>query len=256
MFEGKAGIVTGGGRGLGLEVVRLLSARGAKVLILERDEEVGKAGLEKLGTAGAVALKVGDVTRESDIVEAIAECKERFGSFDFIHNNAGIQVEKPLHETTNEEWQRVMDVNLTGIFLGCKHAVLTMLEQGRGGAIVNTGSILARVADPALAAYTASKHGVVGLTRAIGTTPEYAKAGIRCNCVNPGDMLTPMVEQYFAALPNPEEARKEMESFYPAERFADPAEVAEVVVFLLSDAASFVNGADFTADAGLLAKAY
>jgi NAD(P)-dependent dehydrogenase (short-subunit alcohol dehydrogenase family) len=249
--EGKAGIVTGAASGLGREVARLLAAEGAQVVAFD----VNKEGVNTVAAEldDVVVAHPGSVSRENDIAGAIEACSDHFGSFDFIHNNAGVQLEKPLHGTTNEEWNEIVEVNLTGVFWGCKHAVIAMRESG-GGAIVNTASALSLVADPFLPAYTATKHGVLGLTRAVGTA--YAADGIRCNCVCPGDMETPMIQKYFAALPDPIAARAEMESFYPAKKIGHPREVAHVVVFLLSDEASYVNGVFFQADGGLLSKAY
>jgi NAD(P)-dependent dehydrogenase (short-subunit alcohol dehydrogenase family) len=252
-MDGKAGIVTGAASGLGREVVRLLSARGANVIVFDRDQAGAEAVASEGGTKGARLAYFGDVSREEDITAAIGRCRQQFGRFDFIHNNAGIQVEAPLHETSNEQWRDVIAVNLTGVFLGCKHAVIAMRESG-GGTIVNTGSALSLVADPLLAAYTASKHGVLGLTRAVAT--RYAIDNIRCNCVCPGDMQTPMIEKYFAATPDPVAAREEIESHYPAKKFGHPREVAQVVVFLLSDESSYVNGAYLQVDGGLLSKVY
>lgn len=255
-MEGKVGVVTGAGRGLGREVLRAVTAEGARAVVFERDEATGREAAREVGEAGGTAVfHHGDVTREQDIVAAIARARDELGGFDFIHNNAGIQIERPLHETTNEDWERVNAVNLRGVFWGCKHAVLAMRETG-GGSIVNTASVLSLTGDPFLPAYTATKHGVLGLTRAVAADPAYAGAGIRCNCVCPGDMETPMIAQYFAATPDPAAARREMESFYPAKRIGQPAEVAQVVLFLASDASSFVNGAALVADGGLTAKPY
>ncbi|MTA81501.1 MAG: SDR family oxidoreductase, partial [Actinobacteria bacterium] len=158
-------------------------------------------------------------------------------------------------ETSNEEWQRVLDINLTGVFNGCRQAVRAMLETG-GGSIVNTASALSLSADPYLSAYTASKHGVLGLTRAIGVDPTYAQAGIRCNCICPGDMATPMILQYWDSTPDPAASKAEMESHYPARRIGNPAEVANAVVFLVSDRSSYFNASHLIVDGGLLAQVY
>src|SRR6266516_436075 len=168
-MEGKAGIVTGAGSGLGREVVALLASQGANVIVFDvNDTGANEVARELSSESNGVVPYVGSVAREQDIVDAITACRDQFGRFDFIHNNAGVQVEKPLHETTNEDWQHLNDVNLTGVFWGCKHAV-------------------------------------IGLTRAVATG--YAAEGIRCNCVCPGDMETPMIQKYFAATPDPAAAR-------------------------------------------------
>jgi NAD(P)-dependent dehydrogenase (short-subunit alcohol dehydrogenase family) len=253
-FEGKSGIVTGGGSGMGREVVHEITAEGGKVLIVDRNEDSGAGVAAEVAEAGGTAaFEAADVTQENQIAEAVSRCGKEFGSFDFIHNNAGVQLEKQLHETTEEEWDWVNEVNLKGVIYGCKHAVIAMRERN-GGSIVNTASIVAHTADPFIPAYSATKTGVLGLTRAIAVG--YAEDGIRANCVSPGDMETPMLQKYFDATPDPEAARAEMASAYPGKRLAHPREVAQAAVFLLSDDASFVSGEFLLVDAGLLAKTY
>jgi NAD(P)-dependent dehydrogenase (short-subunit alcohol dehydrogenase family) len=254
-FDGKSGIVTGGGSGMGREVVHLVTEQGGRVLIVDRDEEGAAAvAAEVGGNPGAVGYFVADVTREAEVEAAVARCVSELGGLDFIHNNAGVQLEQPLHETTEQEWDWVNDVNLKGVFFGCKHAVIAMLAAGNGGSIVNTASICAHTADPFIPAYSATKTGVLGITRAVAVG--YVKDGIRANTVSPGDMETPMIEKYFNANEDPAAARAEMEAAYPGKRIAQPKEVAQAAVFLLSDDASFVNGEDITVDGGLLANTY
>jgi NAD(P)-dependent dehydrogenase (short-subunit alcohol dehydrogenase family) len=254
-FEGKSGIVTGGGSGMGREVVHLVTREGGNVLIVDRNEEGAAAvAAEVEDHPGSAAYLAADVTKEAEVAAAVERCVEALGAVDFIHNNAGVQLEQPLHETSEEEWDWVNDVNLKGVFFGCKHAVIAMLAGSNGGAIVNTASICARTADPFIPAYSATKTGVLGITRAVAVG--YAEQGIRANSVSPGDMETPMLQKYFDANPDPAAAKAEMESAYPGKRLAHPREVAQAVVFLLSDDASFVSGEDITVDAGLLAKTY
>ena len=253
-LEGKAGVVTGAASGLGREVVLALTKEGAKIVLFDRDATGGARVAEEVKAAGGTAVfQKGDVTNEADIVGVIARCRKEFGSFDLIHNNAGIQLEAPLHETTAEQWDSVNNVNLKGVFFGCKHAVIAMRE-GSGGSIVNTASILALTGDAFLPAYTATKTGVLGLTRAIGIG--YAIDGIRCNAVCPGDMETPMIEKYFNATPDPVAARREMEEAYPGKRIIHPREVAQAVLYLVSDESRFVNGTYILVDGGLTAKTY
>jgi len=253
--EGKAGVVTGTSRGLGREILRLLSAEGARVVALSRDAEAGQRGVDEARAAGGHAVfQQGDVRNEVDVVGAIDRCRNEYGALDFVVNNAGILGEGRLHETSNELWDDLVATHLTGAFWGCKHAVAAMRESGRGGSIVNVGSILSFTGDGYLAAYTAMKSGVLGLTKAIAI--DYAADGIRCNCVCPGDMETPMIEQYFDGTDDPVAARAEMEGAYPGKRIAHPAEVAAAVLFLVSDESSFVSGAPILVDGGLTAKTY
>ena len=253
--EGKVGVVTGTSRGLGREILLALCREGASVVGVARDVEAGTRTAEEGVAAGRRAVFVeGDVRREQDVVGAIARCREEFGALDFMVNNAGILGEGRLHETTNEQWDDLVATHLTGTFWGCKHAVNAMLESGRGGSIVNLGSILSFTGDGYLAAYTAMKSGVLGLTKAIAI--DYALDGIRCNCICPGDMETPMIQQYFDGTEDADAARAEMEAAYPGKRIAHPREVATAAVFFVSDESSFVSGTPLLVDGGLTAKTY
>jgi NAD(P)-dependent dehydrogenase (short-subunit alcohol dehydrogenase family) len=252
---GKKGVVTGTSRGLGREILLALCGEGASVVGLARDADAGRNAAEEANrTEGRALFVQGDVRREQDVVDAIARCKEEFGGFDFIVNNAGILGEGRLHETSNELWNDLVATHMTGAFWGCKHAIETMRADGTAGSIVNIGSILSFTGDGYLAAYTAMKSGVLGLTKAIAI--DYALDGIRCNCVCPGDMETPMIEQYFDGTDDPVAARAEMEGAYPGKRIAHPREVAMAAVFLVSDESSFVNGTPILVDGGLTAKTY
>jgi NAD(P)-dependent dehydrogenase (short-subunit alcohol dehydrogenase family) len=218
------------------------------VLGCDVDDHAGRATM-----AGVGEYLHADVSREPEVAGLVAAAVERFGRLDVMVNNAAIQVERELVETTEEELDRVLAVNLKGVFFGCKHAVLAMRRTG-GGSIVNVASILALVGDGILAAYCAAKGGVLALTRA--TAVQYARDGIRCNAVCPGDIDTPIVEAYFAAAPDPRARRAEVEAEYPAGRIAQPEEIARAVVFLASDDSSFMNGQPLVLDGGLLADCY
>ncbi len=253
-LEGKGVVVTGATKGLGRETALLMAAEGARVVAVGRDEADGRSLRDDAASLpGSVAFHAGDVREEETHTGAIARCREE-GRLDAFVNNAGILgPEGPLHETSLEDWEEVNAVNMRGVFLGCRAAVRAMREDG-GGSIVNIGSILSLTADPFLTSYTATKHGVLGLTRALAV--DYAAAGIRANCVLPGDMETPMILEYFAASDDPEATRKEMEDAYPIKRIARPREVAQAVLFLASDESSFVSGAELLVDGALTVKAY
>ena len=254
-LAGRAGVVTGTSRGLGQEILLRATSEGARVVAVARSEEAGARAVDEVRAAGGEAVFVrGDVRREQDVSAAIERCLAEYGALDFVVNNAGILGEGRLHETTNDQWDDLVATHLTGAFWGCKHAIAAMRASGRGGSIVNIGSILSFTGDGYLAAYTAMKSGVLGLTRAIAI--DYAADGIRCNCVCPGDMETPMIQQYFDGTEDAAAARDEMEQAYPGKRIAHPREVATAVVYLLSDDASFVNGAPILVDGGLTAKTY
>jgi NAD(P)-dependent dehydrogenase (short-subunit alcohol dehydrogenase family) len=251
-LAGKHAVVTGGASGLGREVVLKMVAEGARVVLVDMNAK-GAAEVMNEVADGSIVTHIGDVTKEQTIVDAIAHCVDEFGSLDVIHNNAGWQNEAPLHETTNENWDRMVDLNLTAVFWGCKHAVLAMRESG-GGSIINTASTLAFTADAMIPAYCATKAGVVGLTRAVALS--YIEDGIRCNAVCPGDMDTPLTRGYFDSTPDPAATRKELEEASPIKRLANPAEIATAVIYLASDEASFANGAAFVIDGGLTIKTY
>ncbi|HEV7846975.1 MAG TPA: SDR family oxidoreductase [Thermoleophilaceae bacterium] len=253
-MDGKRGVVTGAASGLGREVARLFAREGASVVVADMNADGAEAVAAEITDAGGTAVAhATDVTKEDQIVAALERCESDWGGLDFVINNAGVQLEKALHETTNEEYDWIFDVNVRAVFWGCKHAVLKMRESG-GGTIVNTASALSLVSDPFLPVYTGSKHAVLGLTRSVGVA--YAADGIRCNCVCPGDMQTPMIEKYWEATGDPEKAREEMNAMYPAGRIGQPGEVAHAILFLASEEASYVNGSFMQVDGGLLSKVY
>lgn len=255
--QGKSGVVTGASGGLGRSTVLALAADGANVIAVSRNVDALSETVELAGRlTGTVIALAADVCDEETAVRAVDLVEERFTTMDFVVNNAGMQVEKGLLDTTNEDWDAIDRTNVRAPFWFCKSAARAMLRLGNGGSIVNIASTLSISGDPMLPAYTASKHALLGLTRAIAVTREFARVGIRCNAVLPGDMDTPMVQKYFAAHDDPDAVRAAISAAYPVERIADPAEVAGVVRFLVSDESSFVNGASIVVDGGLDACLY
>ena len=245
-MNGKVGVVTGGAAGLGAAIAEDLAGAGATVVSLDVGApEAPGDGIEYV---------TGDVREEEAHERAAAAAKAHGGGgLDFWVNNAGIALEKRLHETAPEEFDRVAAVNLRGSFLGCKHAVLGMRESG-GGSIVNVGSIVSWLGDFLLPAYATTKAGLLGLTRCVAI--DYAAEGVRCNIICPGDMETPMIQRTFEATGDAAAARAEMESAYPVKRIATPAEVAKSVTFLLGADAGFITGASLLIDGGLTIKPY
>ena len=245
-FDGKVVLVTGGGSGLGRAAVLLLAGAGARVAVADLDEAMGAETVAKVREAGGEAEFVRtDVTREADVAALVSRVVDTWGRLDGAINNAGITGPyKYTPEYTLDEWNQVFAVNLTGIFLGLKYEIPQMVRQG-GGAIVNTSSGAGLVGFAGLPAYVASKHGVLGLTRAAAL--EYVKAGVRVNAVCPGSTRTPMLEGFMGGDPAIERA---MAHSAPIGRLARPVEIAEAMVWLLSDAASFVVGHAFAVDGG------
>jgi NAD(P)-dependent dehydrogenase (short-subunit alcohol dehydrogenase family) len=254
ILEGKAGVVTGAGSGLGRAVLLEACAQGAAIVGIDRDDERGLSVIgEAVAAGGRASFQHGDVTRGDDVAAAFERCLSDFGTVDVVDNNAAIAIEDHLHEQSEDDWDSVIAVNLKGAYHACKHAVEAMREGG-GGSIVNTGSIASLSGDPILPAYSTTKAGLLGLTRVVAV--DYAEDGIRCNCVCPGDMDTPMLQRTFDRAEDGDAVRREMESAYPLKRIADPREVARVIVFVLSDQASFMTGAVIPVDGGLMAKCY
>jgi NAD(P)-dependent dehydrogenase (short-subunit alcohol dehydrogenase family) len=247
MMEGKVGLVTGAASGIGRACAIRFAAEGATVVVA--DLESARAGAEQtvqtIRQAGGDAEFVPcDVASSFDDEALVAHIVRRYGRLDFAHNNAGIGVHQLLHETPDEDFDRLIAVNLRGTFLGMKHQIRQMLTQ-RGGAIVNTSSNAGMRAVVALSAYAASKHGILGLTK--NAAVEYAGDGIRVNAVCPGAIMTPLMSS------QPPERQREILAPQAMTRFGEPEEVAAAVVWLCSDEASFVTGVALPVDAGSVA---
>lgn len=253
-IEGKVGIVTGGARGIGAACAKKLASEGASLIVADCLEAELKDTCDEIGRAATACLV--DLKSESGVVGMIETAISAYGRVDFIVQNAAVQVEKPLHETTTEEWEILHAVNLRAVFWGAKYALTHMLTQPGGGVIVNMGSVQSVASDPILAAYSTMKHGVLGLTRAIAVNKTYAGAGIRANCICPGDVLTDMQEAYWSALPDPSEGRRAVEAHYPGGKMALPQDIAEVATFLVSDASRMISGAEIVVDGGRLPLYY
>lgn len=252
-LAGKAVILTGGGGDIGAATVRLLLSRGARVAVFDRSADA----LERLRADAQVPerLLTGscDATSEEDIQSCFADALRQFGAVHGIVNAAGIEGKRgPMPECTAEMFDTVMAVNVKGVFLGMKHGI-PLLRQSGGGAIVNACSTAGIKGVEGMAPYVASKHAVLGLTRSGAL--EWGRHGVRVNCVAPGPVQGRMLEAIYAQHANDPnwpslESRKAMN---PSGRFAAPEEIGEVITFLLSDAASFVNGACYSVDGGVSA---
>ena len=249
LVEGKAGLVTGSAGGIGRATALALAREGAAgVLVtdLPSRQEDGEETVRLIEQDGGHAVFVpGDVTVGADCAAIVSHTVRAFGHLDFAHNNAGVELQAMVVDTEEADWERVLAVNLKGVWLGMKHQIPAMLERG-GGSIVNTASLAGLMAVPTLAAYIASKHGVVGLTRAAAV--EVANDGIRVNCVCPAAIRTAMMDVL------PEERQLELLAPQAMKRFGEPREVAESVVWLCSDRSSFVTGTALSVDAGAMAQ--
>ena len=240
-FEGKTAIVTGGGSGIGKAVALGLAAGGASVVVNDLEQKVAQAVVDELAGKGGAGLAVaGDVGKPDDVKALVDAAVKKYGALHLAFNNAGISGPQGLTADVDiEGYLKLMDVNLHSVFYGMHYEIPAMLKAG-GGSIVNTSSILGLVGDGALVPYVAAKHGVAGMTKA--TALGYADKGIRVNSVHPGYIDTPLLD----ALPR--ETYDGLVAKHPIGRLGTSEEVAEVVLFLLSDKAAFVTGSQCLVD--------
>ena len=248
-FEGKVALVTGGGSGIGRETALAFAREGAKVAVADIAAEGGERTVQLIEEAGGESLFVEtDVSRSGDVEALVVRTVDSFGALDCAFNNAGIGGPRvPIHEVSERDWDSVISVNLTGVWLCMKHEIRHMLDQG-GGALVNASSIAGLKSLKGTSAYCATKHAVVGLTKTAAL--DYAQQGIRVNAVCPGWIRTPLLEIDGSLDP---EREAQFVAREPIGRLGLPDEVAEAVVWLCSDAASFVTGHAMAVDGGVMA---
>jgi len=252
-LKGKAALITGGGSGIGLATAFAFLREGARVVISDVSEDRGREAIERAKAEGhEIAFVRGDVSKEADAARMVSEVVDRFSRIDVLFNNAGILIEKPAHELMEEEWDRVLGINLKGVFLVSKHAIPHMMRQ-QSGAIVNTGSVNSLVGDVGDPAYCASKGGVGLLTKAMAL--DYAPHGIRVNAVCPGWVETRMFRQEADARGvSVDEYRSYAGSHHPIGRVGRPEEIANVVVFLASEESSYMTGSLVVVDGGFTSR--
>jgi len=251
LLAGKAVLISGAASGIGRATALAAAANGAAVMVADIDADGGTETVADVRRAGGVAEFVRvDVSRSEQVSNAVRATVDAFGSLDGAYNNAGFPGPAvPLAEYKEADWDRLISVNLTGVFLAMRAEIEVMLAQG-SGSIVNTGSVSSLVGIANLAAYGATKHGVIGLTKAVAL--EVARSGIRVNAVCPGSVDTPLVHKAGAV---PGSARRQAaEERQPMGRLAEPQEIAEAVIWLLSDKASMVTGHPLTVDGGYVAQ--
>ena len=250
LLQGKIALVTGGGSGIGRASALAFAREGAKVVVADVVIDGGEETIGLIKKAGGEAIFVkADVSKAAEVEALVNKAVEAYGRLDCTYNNAGIEgIMASTTDYTEEAWDRVMAINLKGVWLCMKYEIPQMLKQG-GGAIVNTASVAGLLGGQRMPAYVASKHGVVGLTKTAAL--EYAKSGIRVNAVCPGAIRTPMMERAIAMRP---EFERQALAAEPIGRMAKPEEVAEAVAWLCSDAASFVTGHSMVVDGGMVAQ--
>jgi len=251
-FANKKVFISGGATGIGEVAVLLFAQQGAIVTIFDRDIENGEKCLQKILDGGGRGIFIsGNLIYPEEIEKAIDQSLKTYGGIDILINNAGVESPYSVHEMPIEEWDRVMAVNLRGMYLMAK-AVIPIMKKSGGGAIVNTASISGLLGWPISAAYCASKGGVIQLTKQMAV--DYAQDNIRVNCIAPGTTLTPLIERIFQQESEPEKAKQQISQMHPLGRFAQPEEIAQAILFLASEDASFITGAVLPVDGGYTAK--
>lgn len=248
-LENKVALVTGATSGIGKAAALALSTAGAKVVFSGRRDPEGEATAALIRDTGAECLFIrSDVSSEEDVKALVQKTIETYGRLDCAFNNAGIDPPiKPLHEQSIEDFDKLMAINVRGLFLCMKYEIQQMLSQG-GGVIVNNSSMGGLIALPGISPYIASKHAVLGLTRAAAL--DYAKQGIRINAINPGFIATEMIDRAVAGMGS---TADDLASTVPMGRMGQAEEIAQAVVFLCSDAASYITGQPLVVDGGFTA---
>ena len=249
-LQGKTALITGAASGIGLATARLFAAEGARVMLTDRNDP--SAAADSLGAdPNRIGVATFDVTDASAVQRGVDQTLARFGQLDILVNNAGIDLAKSVPDTSEAEWDQVLGVNLKGVFL-CARAAIVAMRRGGQGVIVNVASELGLVGNPNTAAYCASKGGVVLLTKAMAI--DHAREGIRVNCICPGPIATPLLERVIAAAEVPSQIHDDIVAGTLLGRLGRADEIARSILFLAGDDSSYMTGATLTVDGGWTAR--
>ena len=248
-LKNKIALITGGASGIGRATAKLFAAEGATVVIADKNAAAVRAVAVEIG--GKTLALTADVSKSADVQAIITETIAKHGRLDILFNNAGYGISGSVVETSEEDWDALMSVNVRGVFLGCKYAIPHMIKQG-GGAIVSTASTTSVAGIKDRAAYVTSKGAVAAMTRAMAL--DHVHQNIRINCVAPGTIESPYFDKILAASPDPKSARHALEVRQPMMRLGQPEEIAKAVLYLASDEASFCTGSTLFADGGWTAR--
>ncbi len=251
-LDGKVALVTGAAHGIGRGIAERFAAEGASVGILDLDAGACQQVVDDIRTAGGTALEVAaDISVPAQVETAVGRLRDRFGAVNVLVNNAAVMPTGSLHETSIEDFDRVVSVNLRGTYLVCSAVIPGMLAAG-GGSIIHIASVTGMIGLPGLAAYSMTKGGLITLARSMST--DYGARGIRANSVSPGTIDSPMLHDFLAQQSNPEAYRQQYDDMHAVGRVGRVDEVANVCLFLASDEASFVTGSNYEVDGGYSAK--
>jgi len=251
-LAGKAAIITGAGAGIGRVTAHLFAEEGAEVVVADCDPEAGAETVRLIEEDGGVAIFVQvDVSKAADVKKMVNRTVERYGKLDILINNAGIYAQADVVEATEVKWDRILDVNLKGVFLCSRYSIPEMIKSG-GGSIVNIGSEAGIVGIKNQVAYNVSKSGVIALTKSMAI--DFAAHNIRVNCVCPGTTETPLVKAAVERAPDPAAARRALEEVRPANRLGRPEEIAAGILYLASDESPYATGSILSIDGGYTAQ--
>jgi NAD(P)-dependent dehydrogenase (short-subunit alcohol dehydrogenase family) len=248
-LEGKRAVVTGAGAGIGRSIALRLASEGARVALADVDEEAAEKAASEID--GETLVRRTDVTRAEEVEELVASAVEAWGGLDVMVNNAGVGVAATVVDTTEEDYERVMDVCVRGTLLGMKYAIPAIRDAG-GGSVINMSSVAALVGITDRAVYSAAKGAILSMTRAAAI--DHVGEGVRVNCIAPGTVDTPWIGRITSGYDDPEEARAKMQARQPHSRFVTPEEIAAMAAYLASDEAASCIGACMIVDGGVTAR--